>query len=140
MAKQQQRKQPRKSSPQYTHGKSGSGRNQRGQQSTRSGGGGRQSQQNNSQRQSQQRQQPQQRRQQNQQQEYDNTNRGVLFVNNNKKSDKSPNMTGSINIEGVEYWISAWTQYPRGGGDKFLVIKANPKDEQQHDDGYDPGD
>ena len=35
-------------------------------------------------------------------------NSGALFVNNNRKSETHPNMKGSVVIEGVEYWISAW--------------------------------
>ena len=39
--------------------------------------------------------------------EYDNTNRGSVWPNN-KKTDKHPDYTGSININGVEYWLNMW--------------------------------
>ena len=34
--------------------------------------------------------------------EYDNTNRGVLFRETDKKTDNHPDMTGEVNVEGVE--------------------------------------
>lgn len=40
--------------------------------------------------------------------EFDNTNRGSLFKNDKKTEEKHPDMSGSINIDGVEYWISGW--------------------------------
>ena len=40
--------------------------------------------------------------------EFDNTNRGSLFKNDKKTEEKHPDLSGSINIEGVEYWISSW--------------------------------
>ena len=39
---------------------------------------------------------------------YDPTNRGAIWTNQNRKSEKHPTHSGSINIEGVEYWISGW--------------------------------
>jgi uncharacterized protein (DUF736 family) len=46
---------------------------------------------------------------------YDNTNRGVLFANKDRQSDNHPNAKGTINIEGVEYWLSAWTKTSKNG-------------------------
>jgi hypothetical protein len=60
--------------------------------------------------------------------EYDNTNRGVAFVNDAKESDSHPDMKGSINIEGAEYWLSAWWKTPRNGGEDFLSFSVKPKD------------
>lgn len=40
--------------------------------------------------------------------EYDNTNRGQLWKNNKRDSDKHPHFTGTLNVEGVEYYVSAW--------------------------------
>jgi len=42
--------------------------------------------------------------------EYDNTNRGAVWPNKDRKSDKHPTHTGSINVDGVEYWVSAWAK------------------------------
>jgi len=58
---------------------------------------------------------------------YDNTNSGAIWPNKNRKTDKHPTHTGSINVEGVEYWINAWV------GDKTknqpsLSFKIQPKE------------
>ena len=39
---------------------------------------------------------------------YDNTNRGQIWGNDRKSDDSQPDFRGSINVEGVEYWMSAW--------------------------------
>jgi hypothetical protein len=45
-----------------------------------------------------------------QQEEYDNTNKGALWWNARKEEgDNRPDFVGSLDVEGVEYWISAWT-------------------------------
>jgi len=40
--------------------------------------------------------------------EYDNTNRGSIWKNDRKEKDTQPDFTGSINVEGKEYWLNAW--------------------------------
>ena len=40
--------------------------------------------------------------------QYDNTNRGQIWKNDKKEKDTHPDFKGSINVEGVEYWVSAW--------------------------------
>jgi len=57
--------------------------------------------------------------------DYDNTNRGVLFTNNKREKDTHPHMTGKINIEGKDYWISAWGKTSQKG-DRFLSLSVNP--------------
>ena len=42
--------------------------------------------------------------------DYDNNLKGVLFVNRKKESDKQPDMKGSCEIDGVQYWLSAWNK------------------------------
>ena len=39
--------------------------------------------------------------------EYDNTNRGAIWKNENRQNEKHPQYKGSINVGGVEYWLSA---------------------------------
>ena len=60
---------------------------------------------------------------------YDNTNRGVLFKNDRKEKDTHPNMKGSINVEGVEYWVSAWTKEGQNG--KYMSLSVTPKETTQ---------
>ncbi|MHC2867945.1 hypothetical protein ACVIYH_009078 [Bradyrhizobium diazoefficiens] len=61
--------------------------------------------------------------------QYDNTNRGALFKNDRKQQDNHPDYTGSINVGGAEYWLSAWLKDGQKG--KFFSMSIKPKDEQQ---------
>ena len=58
--------------------------------------------------------------------EYDNTNRGVLFRAKERKSVKHPEYSGSINIQGVEYWLDGWIKDGKSG--KFFSLSVKPKD------------
>jgi hypothetical protein len=64
--------------------------------------------------------------------EYDNTNRGSIWKNEKKESDKHPDFTGSLNVGGVEYWVSAWKR-KEGAAAKApaLSFSVKPKDEQR---------
>ena len=53
---------------------------------------------------------------------------GSLFKNEKKTEDKHPNMTGSCLIDGVEYWVSAWTKEGTKGKWQSLAFKR--KDER----------
>jgi hypothetical protein len=44
--------------------------------------------------------------------EFDKTNRGSIWKNEKKESDKHPDFTGSLDVNGVEYWVSAWKRKP----------------------------
>ena len=61
---------------------------------------------------------------------FDNTNSGALFKNKKRTNDKHPNMRGTVNADGVEYWVSAWTKESRAG-EKFVSLALTPKDEGQ---------
>ena len=59
---------------------------------------------------------------------YDNNNRGALWKNDNQTTEKHPALKGSAEINGVDYWVSAWTS--KEGGKKPLVsLSFTPKDE-----------
>jgi hypothetical protein len=62
--------------------------------------------------------------------DYDNTNSGALFANADRKTDKHPNARGTLNVEGVEYWISAWTKVSKKG-DKYQSLSVQRKDQQE---------
>jgi uncharacterized protein (DUF736 family) len=62
--------------------------------------------------------------------DYDNTNSGALFANADRKTDKHPNARGTLNVDGVEYWISAWTKVSKKG-EKYQSLSVTPKEQQQ---------
>ena len=47
--------------------------------------------------------------------EYDNNNRGALFINDRKESDKHPDWKGRLNINGVDHWLSGWKKQTAKG-------------------------
>ena len=50
-------------------------------------------------------------------QPYDNTNRGGIWKNDRKETEKHPDFSGHLDVEGVDYWVSGWKRAP----------DANPK-------------
>ena len=59
---------------------------------------------------------------------YDDTNRGVLFRNDKKETDRDPNYTGHINVGGAEFWLSAWVNTAERTGRKFMSLSVRSKD------------
>lgn len=42
-------------------------------------------------------------------------NSGSLFKNDKREKDSHPNAKGSCMIDGVDYWVSAWTKFDKNG-------------------------
>lgn len=62
--------------------------------------------------------------------DFDNTNRGVLFKNDRKvEGDKKPEYTGSLNVDGVEFFLDAWLKAGKSGV-KFMSVSVKRKDKQ----------
>lgn len=60
--------------------------------------------------------------------DYDNTNSGALFNAIDKKTKPtSPDYTGSLNVDGTDYWLSSWIKTSKSGG-KFMSLSVTPKD------------
>ena len=59
---------------------------------------------------------------------FDNNNRGILSKNQNKTADNHPEYSGSINVDGTDYWLSAWIKEGKNG--KFMGLALSPKEEQ----------
>ena len=58
--------------------------------------------------------------------EYDNTHRGSLFKNDRKDDAKFPDYKGSLNVDGVEFWLSAWIKVSKDG-QKFMSLSIKNK-------------
>ena len=56
--------------------------------------------------------------------DYDNTNRGVLFKENEKKSDNHPDYTGKVDVGGTEFRLAGWIKESRTGN-KFLSLAVS---------------
>jgi hypothetical protein len=63
--------------------------------------------------------------------EFDNTNRGAIWRNDKKTTEKHPDVTGTINVDGKDYWLSGWT---KGATDSakapIMKFAVTPKDKQ----------
>jgi len=59
--------------------------------------------------------------------QYDNTNSGTLFKNDKGDNDKRPDYKGNIDINGVEYNLSAWVKVMKSGNGKYLSLKVDAK-------------
>jgi len=59
--------------------------------------------------------------------EFDNTDRGVLYRNGNKTTDKHPDYSGSVNVAGADYWLSGWLKESKKDGKKFFSLSVRPK-------------
>ena len=61
---------------------------------------------------------------------FDNHNRGALFNNRaDKKSDEDRDYAGTINIEGIDYWLSGWLKTSKKGL-RFLSLSVKAMDAQ----------
>lgn len=65
--------------------------------------------------------------------DYDNTNRGAIWPNDRmREGKKDPEFTGSLDVDGVDYWVSAWRRKPDAKpGSPSLSFSVNRKDENK---------
>jgi len=57
-------------------------------------------------------------------------NSGILKKNDDRKSESHPHYRGEINIEGRNFWLSAWVKTGQGGN-KFLSLAVKPREPRQ---------
>lgn len=62
---------------------------------------------------------------------YDNRNRGTIAKNTRKTEDNHPDIAGSVNVEGKEYWINGWQKKNSHDGSTFYSLIVKPKERQQ---------
>jgi len=60
--------------------------------------------------------------------QYDNSNRGAIFKNDDKQQDNHPDYKGSLNVNGVDLWVSGWIKTSEKTGKKFLSLSVKPKE------------
>jgi len=65
--------------------------------------------------------------------DYDDTNRGALFKNTKKESDRHPDYRGSVNAGGKDYWLSAWLKTSQRGT-TYMSLALTEK-ESVHEEG-----
>lgn len=56
------------------------------------------------------------------------TNAGALFRQTEKRSEKAPDYTGKLNVDGTEYRLAGWLRDGRNG--KFLSLKVSLAEER----------
>ena len=62
---------------------------------------------------------------------YDNTNRISLWKNTKKETEKHPDYTGTVNVDGVEYFVDCWKKPPTAPEQApVLSGKVKRKDKQ----------
>jgi hypothetical protein len=56
---------------------------------------------------------------------YDNTNRWTLNKNDRKEKETHPDYKGSLNVNGIDYWLDGWIKDSANG--KFISGTLKPK-------------
>jgi uncharacterized protein (DUF736 family) len=56
---------------------------------------------------------------------YDNTNSGALFRNDRKEKETQPDLRGKINVDGKDFYISAWSKQSEKAG-KYMSLALTP--------------
>jgi uncharacterized protein (DUF736 family) len=58
--------------------------------------------------------------------EYNNQDRGALFRNTKKETENHPDYTGSLNVGGMDCWLSGWIKESKNG-QKYFSLSVRPK-------------
>lgn len=61
---------------------------------------------------------------------FDNTNKGIISKNERKETDSHPDIAGSINVDGKEYWLNGWKKTRSSDGAPFYSLAIKPKQER----------
>ena len=60
--------------------------------------------------------------------DYDNDFQGVLFKNDKRDKESSPNYRGDCTIGGSEFWLSCWLKTSKKGT-SYMSLAFTPKQE-----------
>lgn len=62
---------------------------------------------------------------------YDDSNKGAIWGNDKKETEKHPDFRGQANVDGTEYWVAAWKRGPNDNPKSpALRFSFTPKDDQ----------
>ena len=56
-------------------------------------------------------------------------NSGALFRNTDKQNDEDRDFSGTLDVDGAEFWLSGWIKQSKKTGKKYLSITVKAKDE-----------
>lgn len=56
-------------------------------------------------------------------------NSGSLWPNDKKTQENHPDRTGTLNVGGVEYWISGWIKKTKDGR-SYMNLSVKPKQQR----------
>lgn len=70
--------------------------------------------------------------------DYDNTNKGILFTNDRKESEKHPDFTGKLDVNGKEYQLAAWNRTSKNGKNFLSVSISEPRQFDQRPESEQP--
>lgn len=62
--------------------------------------------------------------------EYDNRNTGLIAKNERKEKDTHPDITGTLNVDGTDYFIDGWQKKRNSDGKPFYSLRVKPKAER----------
>jgi len=57
---------------------------------------------------------------------------GSLFKNNRKERDTQPAYTGSVTLNGEQYWLSAWLKKDKHS-ETYMSLALKPKEERREE-------
>ena len=57
-------------------------------------------------------------------------NTGSLFKNDSKETDKHPDYSGTVLVNGEALWINGWIKTAAKNGKKFMSLSFKPKVEK----------
>jgi hypothetical protein len=64
--------------------------------------------------------------------DFDRTNTGILSRNERKTDEKHADFAGTINVEGVDYFLDAYVRERKDGSGRFFSLRLKRKDKQQN--------
>lgn len=68
---------------------------------------------------------------------YDNTNRGAMWPNGDKLTERHPDFKGSLDVGGRQYWVSGWRRKENANPAAPAItftIEAKQQDREMRDE------